>query len=77
MAVTHLSAKPPCQICWVRNLCAGGWPAKATSSTGPPGHATTHRCRWIRAWTNMGLHAYMEIMERNPAFLEQIEKGQE
>jgi hypothetical protein len=41
------------------------------------GHATTHRCEWIRAWTNMGLHAYVEIMERNPAFLERIEKGQE
>jgi uncharacterized protein len=77
MAVTHLSAKPPCQICWVRNICAGGCHHEGYKRYGTLGHATTHRCEWIRAWTNMGLHAYVEIMERNPAFLERIEKGQE
>ncbi len=77
MAVTHLSAKPPCQICWVRNICSGGCHHEGYKRYGTLGHATTHRCEWIRAWTNLGLHAYVEIMERNPAFLERIEKGHE
>jgi uncharacterized protein len=77
MAVTHLSAKPPCQICWVRNICSGGCHHEGYKRYGVLGHATTHRCEWIRVWTNMGLHAYVEIMERNPAFLERLEKGHE
>ena len=77
MATTHLSAKPPCQICWVRNICSGGCHHEGYKRYGTLGHATTHRCEWIRAWTNMGLHAYVEIMERSPAFLERLERGHE
>ena len=75
MAATHLSAKPPCQICWVRNICSGGCHHEGYKRYGTLGHATIHRCEWIRAWINMGLHAYVEIMEKSPAFLERLEKG--
>jgi uncharacterized protein len=75
MAATHLSAKPPCQICWVRNICSGGCHHEGYKRYGTLGHATIHRCEWIRAWINMGLHAYVEIMEKSPAFLDRIEKG--
>ena len=75
MAATHLSAKPPCQICWVRNICSGGCHHEGYKRYGTLGHATIHRCEWIRAWINMGLHAYVEIMEKSPAFLDRLEKG--
>ena len=75
MAATHLSAKPPCQVCWVRNICSGGCHHEGYKRYGTLGHATIHRCEWIRAWINMGLHAYVEIMEKSPAFLERLEKG--
>ena len=67
MAATHLSAKPPCQICWVRNICSGGCHHEGYKRYGTLGHATTHRCEWIRAWINMGLHAYVEIMGKEPS----------
>jgi uncharacterized protein len=75
MATTHLSAKEPCQVCWVRNICSGGCHHEGYKRYGTLGHATIHRCEWIRAWINMGLHAYVEIMEKNPAFLDRLEKG--
>jgi len=77
MALTHLSAKPPCQICWVRNICSGGCHHEGYKRYGTLGHATIHRCEWIRSWINMGLHAYVEIMEKSPAFLERLERGDE
>jgi uncharacterized protein len=75
MAATHLSAKPPCQVCWVRNICSGGCHHEGYKRYGTLGHATIHRCEWIRAWINMGLHAYVEIMESHSAFLDRLEKG--
>ena len=75
MVLTHLSAKPPCQICWVRNICSGGCHHEGFKRYGTLGHANTHYCEWIRSWIDMGLRAYVEIMKKSPAFLERLEKG--
>jgi uncharacterized protein len=75
MALTHLSAKPLCQICWVRNICSGGCHHEGFKRYGTLGHANTHYCEWIRSWIDMGLGAYVEIVKKSPAFLERLEKG--
>jgi uncharacterized protein len=77
VALTHLSAKPPCRNCWVRNICSGGCHHEGYKRYGVLGHANIHYCGWIRSWIDMGLCAYVEIAERNPAFLERLEKGVE
>lgn len=69
LAETHISRKPPCQVCWVRNLCAGGCHHEAYTRYGVLGHANTHYCEWIRSWIDLALKSYVAIQERNPDFL--------
>ncbi len=69
LARTHISQKPPCQVCWVRNICAGGCHHEAYTRYGVLGHPNTHYCEWIRSWIDLGLRSYVAILERNPDFL--------
>lgn len=66
----HLSQKAPCQTCWVRHVCSGGCHHESFTRYGDLYHGNPHYCQWIRTWINMGLEAYVRIMEKNPGFIE-------
>ena len=68
----HLSRKPPCQVCWVRHICAGGCHHEAYTRYGDLHHANTHYCEWIRTWIDLGLQSYAGIMEKNSEFIEYV-----
>jgi uncharacterized protein len=66
----HLSQKAPCQTCWVRHVCSGGCHHESFTRYGDLYHGNPHYCEWIRTWIDMGLQAYVRIMEKNPGFIE-------
>ena len=71
----HLSNKSGCQTCWVRHICSGGCHHEAYTRHGRMYEANSHYCEWIRTWINLGLECYVEIMDKNPGFIERyIEK---
>jgi len=66
----HLSQKPPCQTCWVRHVCSGGCHHESYTRYGDLYHGNPHYCEWIRTWIDMGLQAYVRIIDKNPGFIE-------
>ncbi len=73
LQAAHLSRKTDCHTCWVRGLCSGGCHHEAYVRYGDTFHPNLHYCDWIRAWTEIGLRAYVRIMEGNPAFFDRLE----
>jgi uncharacterized protein len=66
----HLAQKAPCQVCWVRHVCSGGCHHESHTRYGDLYHGNPHYCEWIRTWIDMGLQAYVRIMDKNPGFIE-------
>lgn len=66
----HLARKAPCQVCWVRHVCSGGCHHESYTRYGDLYHGNPHYCEWIRTWIDLGLEAYVRIMEANPGFIE-------
>jgi len=65
----HIENKTDCHTCWARPLCSGGCYHEAHTRYGSSEHANLHYCEWIREWTDICLHVYGELAERNPEFL--------
>ncbi len=61
LAERHVHQQQPCRSCWARYLCGGGCH-----------HEVIHRgrpaCRFIRAWLQYCLRAYVNVMEECPAY---------
>ena len=69
----HIDKKTDCASCFARPLCAGGCYHEAFVRYGDASRANLHYCDYIRAWTDLGLEAYAQIMDANPAFFERYE----
>lgn len=71
----HLGRKADCQGCWVRHLCAGGCYHEALERQGGLFKKNAQYCEWLRAWVEIGIEVYLDILEGNPAFLEKYLSG--
>lgn len=58
-----------CSTCRIRNLCAGGCYHESYAQFGDPHSPVYHYCDLLREWVDFGIEIYLELMERNPAFL--------
>jgi uncharacterized protein len=77
LARAHVSQKPPCQVCWVRNICSGGCHHEAFTRYGDLHHGNLHYCEWLRSWIDLGLQTYANIGEKNPEFFAEFIEKQE
>jgi len=71
----HLGKKIECHRCWVRHLCAGGCYHEALERQGSLYKKNAHYCDWIRAWIEIGIGVYLDILESNPSFFEKFLAG--
>lgn len=71
----HIDKKMDCKSCFARPVCAGGCYHEAHVRHGDATAANLHACDWIRAWTDIGLRAYVRIMDANPSFFARYESA--
>lgn len=57
-----------CADCRIRNLCSGGCYHESYANYNDPHSPVYHYCELLREWTDFGIEAYLEILEKNPAF---------
>jgi uncharacterized protein len=69
----HIANKTDCSACWARPLCSGGCYHEAHTRYGDTVRPNLHYCDWIRGWTDVCLRVYVEIAERQPAYLKQFD----
>jgi uncharacterized protein len=69
LQAAHVDNKVDCKSCFARPVCAGGCYHEAHVRHGDATAANLHACDWIRAWTEIGLRAYVRIADENPSFL--------
>lgn len=60
-----------CSTCRIRNLCSGGCYHESYANFSDPHSPVYHYCELLREWVDFGIEAYLEILEKNPAFLHQ------
>ncbi len=70
----HLASKTDCHTCWARPLCSGGCYHEAHTRYGSTTRPNLHYCEWIRSWTHTCLEVYGALSERNPAWLERMDR---
>ncbi|MFY0677361.1 MAG: quinohemoprotein amine dehydrogenase maturation protein [Neptuniibacter sp.] len=58
-----------CEQCHIRSLCAGGCYHESYSHFGDPHSPTYNYCDLLREWIDFGIKVYLDILEKNPAFL--------
>lgn len=58
-----------CSTCCIRNLCSGGCYHESYANFNDPHSPVYHYCELLREWVDFGIEAYLEILEKNPAFL--------
>ncbi|NMF89001.1 quinohemoprotein amine dehydrogenase maturation protein [Aromatoleum petrolei] len=58
-----------CATCRIRNLCSGGCYHESYANFSDPHSPVYHYCELLREWVDFGIEAYLEILEKNPAFL--------
>ncbi len=71
----HLGKKVECHSCWVRHLCAGGCYHEALERQGSLYKKNAQYCDWLRAWIEIGIGVYLDILEHNPSFFEKFLSG--
>lgn len=71
----HLGKKADCHTCWVRHLCAGGCYHEALERQGGLSKKNAQYCEWLRAWVEIGIEVYLDILEGNPSFFEKFLSG--
>lgn len=71
----HLGKKADCHRCWVRHLCAGGCYHEALERQGSLFKKNAQYCEWLRAWVEIGIEVYLDILEGNPSFFEKFLSG--
>ncbi|QID16174.1 quinohemoprotein amine dehydrogenase maturation protein [Nitrogeniibacter mangrovi] len=59
-----------CSTCRIRNLCSGGCYHESYANFSDPHSPVYHYCELLREWVDFGIEAYLEILEKNPAFLQ-------
>lgn len=59
-----------CSTCRIRNLCSGGCYHESYANFSDPHSPVYHYCELLRDWVDFGIEAYLEILEKNPAFLQ-------
>ena len=59
-----------CSSCRIRNLCSGGCYHESYANFSDPHSPVYHYCELLREWVDFGIEAYLEILEKNPAFLQ-------
>jgi len=69
LRVINLDERSDCSSCWARYVCSGGCHHVNFLFEGDPAKTYTSHCDWLRAWYQLGLETYTEILERNPAFI--------
>lgn len=57
-----------CEVCHIRNLCAGGCYHESYARTGNPVTPVYHYCELMRGWIDYGVAIYSRIMLENPGF---------
>jgi len=67
-----LKERSDCSKCWARYICSGGCHHVNFLFNGDPQKTYLTHCDWLRAWYRTGLEAYAEILQRNPAFINQF-----
>lgn len=65
LAARHVGQQPPCAGCWARNLCGGSCHYEAIN-------AGREACDYIRGWLHYCLGAYVRLLRKRPARLEEI-----
>ena len=68
----NLKERSDCSTCWARYVCSGGCHHINFLFNGDPAKTYLTHCDWLRAWYKMGLETYAEILQRNPAFIQQF-----
>lgn len=58
-----------CSTCRIRNLCSGGCYHESYANFSDPHSPVYHYCDLLREWVDFGIEAYLEILQKNPAFL--------
>lgn len=60
-----------CSSCRIRNLCSGGCYHESYANFSDPHSPVYHYCELLREWVDFGIEAYLEILDKNAAFLHQ------
>ncbi|CAA7611367.1 Radical SAM protein [Candidatus Terasakiella magnetica] len=58
-----------CGGCHARHLCAGGCYHESYARHGDPWRPTDHYCDLMRAWIDLGISIYAEIMAKTPTIM--------
>lgn len=58
-----------CSTCRIRNLCAGGCYHESYAHFSDPHSPVYHYCELLREWVDFGIEIYLELLDKNPAFL--------
>jgi uncharacterized protein len=58
-----------CSTCPIRNLCSGGCYHESYANFSDPHSPVYHYCELLREWVDFGIEVYLEILDKNPAFL--------
>ncbi len=65
----RLERKAECTDCWARHLCGGGCYHESLLDTGLLTSPARRYCTFVRRWFEIGIEAYLRILEDHPAFL--------
>lgn len=68
----HVDNKTTCSKCPLKHTCAGGCYYEAKERMGEITSPNLHYCNWMKRWYQIGLKAYVQIMEHNPTYLDRI-----
>ncbi len=67
-----LDNKEACKGCWAASICAGGCYHEAKIREGDLLSPNLHYCQWIKAWIEIGLNVYGQLMTEIPDFLDKL-----
>lgn len=68
----NLKERSDCSRCWARYICSGGCHHVNFLFEGDPQRTYLTHCDWLRAWYRTGIETYAELLERNPATIQQF-----
>ncbi|CEH30438.1 hypothetical protein AM501_30750 [Aneurinibacillus migulanus] len=68
----HVDRKESCATCALKHICSGGCYYEAMERQGDYRRPNAHYCDWMHEWITVGLVTYVQIMEKNPVFLDRI-----
>ena len=67
-----LKERSDCSRCWARYICSGGCHHVNFLFRGDPAKTYLTHCDWLRAWYQIGLETYADLLQRNPAFIQRF-----